>query len=286
MGSQQDTPSTDDTREPKSAQANEKGDEEHKDVKSKLRMMTAKFSAVRRERDALRKENRLLETEVLELQSSIRAMVPGLQNIAGSFPVLTELVNSTDAFYKCDCLDLFFEVLSPELPLTEVLEFFKEAFVTVAHMVAAYFQPVEAAVTAVSAVSVLDKSVTNVLRKSYQVHWEKIFKRFKETSDTHDLLLSLLAMSHLDSDSSYEGSLIQRFVERLSELQLSFYISDPPLSSPVESIGSVVVFNSLTHDSLDGFIRTGDSCYVVLPAVFKTGGDLAVKASVLLVPQL
>mmetsp|Transcript_19640 Transcript_19640/g.36183 ORF Transcript_19640/g.36183 Transcript_19640/m.36183 type:complete len:291 (-) Transcript_19640:7273-8145(-) len=259
----------------------ERTEEEQKDAKAKLRVMTAKFSAVRKERDALKRENRQLQSDLLELQSSVRAMVPGLQNVSGSFPVLTELINSIDAFYKCDCLDLFFEILAPELPLTEVLLFYKEAFSTLTNSVDIYFQPVEAAITQVSATASVDKCVMNVLRKSYQIHWGAILQRFKKISETQDLHLSLLTRANLDPDSSYEGTMIQRFVDKLSEHLLSLCISDPPMICNFQAIGKTVVFNSIAHDSLDGFIRTGDSCYVVLPAVFKSGGDLAVKACVL-----
>ena len=53
---------------------------EIEDAKDKLKIMTTKFSATRKERDQLKTENKELQNEVLLLQSSMRQMVPCTSN--------------------------------------------------------------------------------------------------------------------------------------------------------------------------------------------------------------
>ena len=102
--------------------------EELKETRTKLKVITNKFSNVRKERDTLKKENRELKDEIVELQSNMRQMVPGFQNTSSSFPMWNEIGHMTDQFYKCDCQDLFFDVLSVDCSMEGVIYFFKFAF--------------------------------------------------------------------------------------------------------------------------------------------------------------
>lgn len=46
-------------------------------------------------------------------------------------------------------------------------------------------------------------------------------------------------------------------------------ISDPPLLFDLDSIGQKVTFNQHKQDSLDGFIKASEECYIILPSVYK-----------------
>ena len=46
-------------------------------------------------------------------------------------------------------------------------------------------------------------------------------------------------------------------------------ISDPPLLFDIKSIGQKVLFNQHKQDSLDGFIKSGEECFSILPNVYK-----------------
>lgn len=138
------------------------------DVKGKLRVITTKFANVRKERDSLKKENRLLQNEILELQSNMRHMVPGYQNISAAFPMLNEITDITSQFYKCDCQDMFFEILGPELSMDGIVYFFKVAFPRVVDLIRAYFIPAEEALKNTASLDSLEGPIMNVLRKSYQ----------------------------------------------------------------------------------------------------------------------
>jgi hypothetical protein len=58
---------------------------------------------VRKERDQLKQENKELQEEVLQLQSSMRQMVPCFSNTSQAFPMLNELSCMVSEFYKVDC---------------------------------------------------------------------------------------------------------------------------------------------------------------------------------------
>ena len=76
---------------------------ELEDTKDKLKIMTTKFATARKERDQLKTENKELQDEVIQLQSSMRQMVPCMSNTSQSFPMFNELSNQCSELYKCDC---------------------------------------------------------------------------------------------------------------------------------------------------------------------------------------
>lgn len=248
-------------------------DEELKDVKSKLRVITSKFANVRKERDKFKTENQSLQDEVMQLQANMRQMVPGLQNVSASFPVLTELSAATEQFYKCDCQDLFFETLSPELTIEGIIYFFKTVFAGVLEQVGQYFAPVERELKKTCALDSLDGPIMNVLRKSCQATWKKLHPRSIQALPIVRQVQQTLKLSEPDSTFS-------RFVEKLGEMYFCYYVSDPPVCSEISRIGDKVEFNPVKHEALDGFLRAGDPCYILLPACARNG-DLFFKASVL-----
>ena len=46
-------------------------------------------------------------------------------------------------------------------------------------------------------------------------------------------------------------------------------ISDPPLLFDFRQIGQKVQFNQHKQDSLDGFIKSGEDCLIIMPCVYK-----------------
>jgi len=88
---------------------------ENEDIHDKLSIMTNKFINMRKDRDQLQKENKDLQNEILLLQSNIRQMIPGFSsNTSASFPMFNELQNKINEFFKCDCQDIFFDLLAPD----------------------------------------------------------------------------------------------------------------------------------------------------------------------------
>lgn len=248
-------------------------DEELKDVKSKLRVITSKFANVRKERDKLKTENQALQDEIMQLQANMRQMVPGLQNVSASFPVLTELAAATEQFYKCDCQDFFFETLSPELTIEGIIFFFKTVFGSAQEQVAGYFAPVERELKRTCALDNLEGPIMNVLRKSCQATWKKLHPRSMQAAPVVRSVQQPLKLNETEAN-------LTRFVEKLGEIYFCYYVSDPPVYSEVSRIGEKVEFNPMRHEAMDGFLRAGDPCYVLLPYCTRNG-ELFFKASVL-----
>ena len=46
-------------------------------------------------------------------------------------------------------------------------------------------------------------------------------------------------------------------------------VSDPALAFDFKLIGQKVQYNQHKHDSVDGFIKQGEECFVILPPVYK-----------------
>ena len=251
------------------------------DVKNKLRLITTKFANVRKERDGLKKENRMLQNEILELQSNMRHMVPGYQNISVAFPMINEISDSIHQFYKCDCQDIFFEILGPELSIEGIAYFFKFSFSRINDLVHSYFHPVEETIARVTSLESLEGPIMNVLRKSYQASWKKILKNSVPIYSLQRIMEDVLKVLRLNIASSSVNKQIMNYVQKLVELMLVFYINDPPIKIITETIGQQVEFNSLHHDAIDGFIRSGDRCILILPSTFKNAGELLTRAAVL-----
>ena len=81
--------------------------------------------------------------------------------------MFNELNNSVSEFYKCDCQDIFFDVLSTELNLEGVVYFYQHTLGEVVSIIENHFLPVEMHLLDVSASSRLELSISNVLRKKY-----------------------------------------------------------------------------------------------------------------------
>lgn len=111
---------------------------------------------------------------MLTLQASIRQMVPCFSNTSSAFPMQNEMASLVGEFYKCDCQDVFFDLLCPELNLEGVVYFFQHSLTPVVEAIEKYFHPVEATLKKVSLLHSFDGPITNVLRKTYQSNWRAI----------------------------------------------------------------------------------------------------------------
>ncbi len=123
------------------------------EAKDKLKVITQKFVNVRKERDQVKQENKDLQEEVLQLQSSIRQMVPCFSNTSSAFPMQNEMANIVSEFYKCDCQDVFFDLLCPELNLDGVIFFYRSTIPMIVEAVEKHFLPVESVIKKVANMS-------------------------------------------------------------------------------------------------------------------------------------
>ena len=91
--------------------------------------------------------------------------------------MFNELTNSVSEFYKCDCQDIFFDVLSTELNLEGVVYFYQKTLGSVVEIIESHFYPVEKSLITASCSRKMDLTISNVLRKKYQSNWRKILNK-------------------------------------------------------------------------------------------------------------
>jgi len=117
--------------------------------------------------------------------------------------MFNELANKVSEFYKCDCLDIFFDVLSPELNLEGVVYFYQHIMPPVVKMLEQHFAPVEDALRQASASDGrLETSISNVLRKKYQSNWREIFNKVISDQFCNNLMQKIqVVLSIADNES-------------------------------------------------------------------------------------
>lgn len=98
-----------------------------------------KLSTVKKEKETVQKENKVLQEEVITLQSNLRQMVAGFSNTSSNFPINNEIGGKFAEFYKYECLDIFFDVLSQELNMKGIIVFFCRSFSKIKEVVEKYF---------------------------------------------------------------------------------------------------------------------------------------------------
>ena len=197
-----------------------------------------------------------------------------------------EMQNLVSEFYKVECVDVFFELLSPELNLDGVVFFFRQTIPIVVDAIEKHFQPVEAALKRVGAVSALDGPVANVLRKSYQSNWRQIHAQCLPLQFSEGVMQDVQKHLSIGDESKATNQAIVDFVRKIGEVAFQMQVSDPQFAFDLKRMGEKVQFNQYKFDSLDGFIKAGDECFIVLPAVHKAAaggqlGEVVIKANVL-----
>lgn len=247
--------------------------------------MTNKFVAIRKERDQLKKENKDLQNEVLILQSNIRQMIPGFSsNTSSSFPMLNELQNKLSEYFKCECQDVFFDLLCPELNMEGLVFYFKESFIKIQDMINFYFDPLEKLLKSTLCIDDMWSSIDNVLRKSYQSNWKKIYSKIFTDISHMNIMTYIQSQLKLMDEEQQANNMIVEFLKKTSVIFFFCHICDPSVKIDVNMIGQNVAFNSTKHDSIDGFIKPKHECVVLLPSCYKLNynpENLLVKAQVL-----
>lgn len=233
----------------------------------------------------MKKENKELQNEILILQSNIRQMIPGFSsNTSSSFPMLNELQNKLTEFFKCECQDVFFDLLVPELNMEGLVFFFKESFSKIQELINLYFDPLETLVKRTICIDGMWSSIDNVFRKSYQSNWKKILSNIFNDSSYNNVMMYIQSQLKLMDEDSKANSSIVEFLKKSAVIFFFCHISDPCIKVDVDQIGQTVAFNNTKHDSIDGFIKTKHECIVLLPSAYKlnlSSENMIMKAQVL-----
>lgn len=262
-------------------------DECDEEMRDKLNIMTNKYITIRKERDQLLKENKELNNEILLLQSNMRQMIPGFSsNTSSSFPMLNELQNRLSEFVKCDCLDIFFDLLSPELNMEGIIFFYKSCFEQLNEYISTYFDPLINSLkkTLCFTENNLHSSIDNVLRKSYQGNWRKILDNISNSVDFKKIINYIQSQLNLQDNSHLANQTILEFLNKSLEILFFCYICDPVIVLDFNSMGNRIIFNTMKFESMDGFIKQKHECYIILPGFYKFGianENIIIKAQVL-----
>ncbi len=253
------------------------------DAKDKLNIITQKFVNSRKERDQAKKESKELQEEIIQLQSNMRHMIPCFSNTSSNFPMMNEIQNITSEFYKCECQDVFFDLLSPELNLDGVVYFFQHILPVVQDHIQKYFLPSNQTILKVACLKTLDGPIMNVLKKVYQQNWKEIQQNCFPESFAKGLMNRIQNTLSIGDEQADVNDAILEFIQKTCEICFQLAVSEPTLVLDNQKVGKSVAFSSFNYESIDGFIKNGDECLIILPAVYKShlGGEMVIKAHVL-----
>ncbi len=205
----------------------------------------------------------------------MRQMIPGFSsNTSSSFPMINELQNRLSEFFKCDCQDIFFDLLSPELNMEGIIFFYKNAFTKIQDMIKNYFEPLDILMKKTICIDFLWTPIDNVLRKSFQANWKMIYSQMSLEPNYYSIMQFIQSNLKLQDENPQANKIIVDFLKKSSEIFFCSYISDPQIFIDLNSLGHRTGFNPVKHDSLDGFIKQKHDCISILPACYKSNNNL------------
>ena len=262
-------------------------DDSSRSIKEQKYIILDKLSTIKKENHRIEQENQMLKQELETLHNNMRLMIPGFSsNTSNSFPMLTELHNKISDYIKISCEDIFFDLLQPNLNMKGVVEFFRTIFLKVSDVVEKYFNPIEKTINNALFIDQIYEPIDNVLRKSYQFNWKYFFEDTKKNINYNDIIADICKKLKLDfiEEKGEEWNMMKDFILKTYEIIFYCYISDPIISIDIPQIGKEVKYNSMTHDSLDGFIKSKQISTIILPTFYK--GKVSTKNSMLVKSQV
>ena len=262
-------------------------DDSSRSIKEQKYIILDKLSTIKKENHRIEQENQMLKQELETLHNNMRLMIPGFSsNTSNSFPMLTELHNKISDYIKISCEDIFFDLLQPNLNMKGVVEFFRTIFLKVSDVVEKYFNPIEKTINNALFIEQIYEPIDNVLRKSYQFNWKYFFEDTKKNINYNDIIADICKKLKLDfiEEKGEEWNMMKDFILKTYEIIFYCYISDPIISIDISQIGKEVKYNNMTHDSLDGFIKSKQISTIILPTFYK--GKVSTKNSMLVKSQV
>ena len=262
-------------------------EDSNRPIKEQKYILLDKLSTLKKENHKIEQENKMLKQELESLHNDMRLMIPGFSsNTSNSFPMLTELHNKISDYIKISCEDIFFDLLQPNLNMKGVVDFFKIIFLKLSDVVEKYFNPIEKAINNTLFIEQLYEPIDNVLRKSYQFNWKNFYEDSKKSINYNEIINEINKKLQFENlkENGEEWNMIKDFIIKTYEIIYFCYISDPIVSIDISQIGKEVKYNSMTHDSLDGFIKSKQLSTIILPTFYK--GKVSTKNSMLVKSQV
>lgn len=246
--------------------------------------LSMKFSVLNTENNRLYSENSNLRKLNDSLLRNIHEMNQGFTtNTSNSFPMMTEIQIKVNDYIKLTCQDIFFDLLlEQKLTLSQIISFYQLSFSNMNKEIYKYFSPLEREINCIMNRAKIATPIYNVLKKSYQENYKNISDKIDKEKINYIRHANKIGNS-LGLNGNKEIVMITDFLKKTASLCLLCFLSEPQIYLGIDEIGSEVKFNSLSHDALDGFVKSGKTTYVLLPAFYKgeSKENMIVKMQVL-----
>jgi hypothetical protein len=128
------------------------------------------------------------------------------------------MANIVSEFYKCDCQDVFFDLLCPELNLDGVVYFFQNTIPIVIEVIEKHFLPVETVLKTITKMNQLDGPIVNVLRKTYQSNWKSIHQSCLTSSVTEQIMQAVQKSLSIGDEQKNINQAITDFIKKIGEV--------------------------------------------------------------------
>jgi hypothetical protein len=115
-------------------------------------------------------------------------MVSGFSNTSSNFPTYNEIGSKFAEFYKYECLDLFFDVLSPDMNIKGIIFFYYNSFEKVDILVKKYFWPCFQTISHIGCFESVEGPILNVLRKAFQTTYQQVLDKIKSQGNVEEII--------------------------------------------------------------------------------------------------
>ena len=232
--------------------------------------LSMKFSVLNTENNRLSIENSNLRKMNDSLLRNIHEMNQGFTtNTSNSFPLMTEIQTKINDYIKLTCQDIFFDLLlEQKLDLSQIISFYQTSFTDMNKEIYKYFSPLEREINCIMDRTKIATPVYNVLKKVYQENYNKISNKIDKEKINYIKYANKIGSS-LGLNGSKDRDMIIDFLKKTASLCLLCFLSEPQIHLGTDEIGQGVKFNSMLHDALDGFVKAGQTSYVLLPAFYR-----------------
>lgn len=200
-------------------------------------------------------------------------MIPGFNtNTSNMFPMISEMTTKINDYIKITCQDIFFDLLQPDYNLNQIVLFYYIIMNDINKRLDDYFMPLS---NILKQIIVTDNNLYDpvdiVLRKTYQSNFKNIYNNIeKKYIDFNSVFNILKIKCNLNSDS-YD--ITQEFYLTSFFIFFMCYICEPKIYIDFSMVSKKVEYNSNIHEPLDGFIKQGQSCTIILPSFYRNNVD-------------
>lgn len=241
-----------------------------------IKVTIERLQNARKKNISLKNKNKELNNELISLQSNIRDMFPGYSvNKATPFPMMNDLLLQINVFIKNDCLEFYKTLLDQDYSLHDQLFSFRKLFASSFSLINDYFNPLNLILKHTLQTDQIISPLDCVLRRSYQVDWEKLLNQIKKNNDYDYVINSILNELEIENQTQETYTQMINIFEETTEMLFKGYISDPSLAFDINQISKQVLMDSNKYDCFDYkmHVKHNTSCVVIIPPVYKIIND-------------